>query len=131
LAIREIRDIRLANLRLLVHERAGGNVARFVELAGLESHKALLQVTGPRRTRNVGTGLARRIEHGLGLKRGWMDQDHAATTDTTPVPDGRTERALRLVQLIERLPPDVRGLVEQLIDALTAAKPMRRRRRKK
>ena len=130
----ENREIRLANLRALVREYADGNVSRFVEVAGLESAKGLLQVTGPKGTRNLGPGLARRIEQGLGLERGWMDRDHSTAPDTEPVPGGRTERALRAYSIIERLPPDIRQLADSFIDALTEpekSKPKPRRRGRK
>jgi hypothetical protein len=130
----ENREIRLANLRTLVREYADGNVSRFVEVAGLESAKGLLQVTGPKGTRNLGPGLARRIERELGLERGWMDRDHAVAPDTDPVPGGRTERALLAYSIIERLPPDIRQLADHFIDALTEpekAKPKPRQRRRK
>lgn len=130
----DIREIRRTNLLLLVQEHADGSVTRFVEVAGLESVKGMLQVTGPSRARNLGSGLARQIESALGLERGWMDRDHSASPDTSAVPGGRTERALKVYSIIENLPTGVREPVEDLIDALVAQKESvkkKRRRRKK
>lgn len=124
------REIRYRNVRNLVTERAGGSVNRFADLVGLETHATISQITGPARSRNVGTRLARRIEKALGLAHGWMDVDHSAPTDTSPVPAGRTERAMKIVRLIERLPDGARKLTEQLIDELADPKPKRRARKK-
>jgi hypothetical protein len=127
----DIREIRRTNLTRLIQEHADGNVSRFVEVAGLESVKGMLQVTGPSRRRNLGSGLARQIESAFGLERGWMDRDHSAAPDVSPVPGGRTERALKAYSIIEALPVDVREHVERLIDALAAKKgPVKKKRRR-
>jgi hypothetical protein len=100
----DIRDIRLANLKSLIREWADGNHAKFVEVAGLESHAALLHVTGPRRTRNLGSQLARKIERNLGLEDGWLDRDHSTEAPSAPAYNwGR---------------PETRDAVERLVDAL-------------
>ena len=128
----DIRDIRLANLKTLIRERAGGNNAKFVELAGLESHTALLHVTGPRRTRNLGSRLARKIEHNLNLGAGWMDRDHSTEAGSaTPGDGGRVERALRFYDSVEKLPPKALKALEQFINLLHTEQKKTKRRKKK
>lgn len=116
----DIHEIRRRNLLSLVEEYADGNLYRFVEvtLKGLTSYKGLQQVTGPRRLRNLGSALARRIEIELRLQRGWMDHDRSGTVQTGLVPDGRSERVVRLAQSIESLTPRIRMVVEKLVAVL-------------
>jgi hypothetical protein len=128
----DINEIRRSNLRFLVQEHAGGNLARFVDekLQGQVSYKAIQRVTSPEATRNLGSTLARQIETQLHLEHGWMDQDHSGTAHTTAVPGGRSERIMQLAQAIEGLRPDRRVLVEQLVNELAEPAPKRRRKKK-
>lgn len=116
----DIHDIRRRNLRLLIDEYANGNLSRFVEIAlrGSMSYQGLNQVTGPRKRRNLGFMLARRIEVQLHLQRGWMDQNRSDTAHTAMVPGGRSERVTRLAESIESLSPRIRVLVAQLVTFL-------------
>ena len=115
----DIHEIRRRNLQVLVDEHAGGNLTRFVEvtLKGLMSYKGLQHVTSPGKKRNLGDMLARRIEVQLHLQRGWMDHDRSGTAHTAMVPGGRSERVVRMAELIESLTPRIRALVEQLVVA--------------
>ena len=97
---------------------------------GFESYTIISQVAGKSYSRNIGHSLARRIENAAGLPKGWLDRDHSAEPDTTPISGGRTERAMKVVQLIERLPDGARKLAEQLIDQLADPKPRKRERKK-
>lgn len=127
----DIGDIRRANLRTLIRDRAEGNVRKFVELAGLESHTAILHVTGPRPTRNLGAQLARKIERNLQLGAGWMDRDHLnETAGATPGDGGRTERALKFYASVERLPQAARRTIDGII-SLFEAGPKKAKRKKK
>jgi hypothetical protein len=118
------------NLRNLITDRAAGSVGRFAEEMGFESPTILSQVAGKAYSRNIGHSLARRIENAARLPKGWLDHDHSVAPDTAPIPGGRTERAMKVVKLIEQLPDGARELAEQLIDELTVSKPKRRTRKK-
>ena len=117
----DIYEIRRSNLLLLIDEHANGNVTRFVEwtLNGSISYKGLQRVTteatGPRKRRNLGSTLARRIEKQLQFERGWMDHDRSGTVHTMTVPGGRSERVVRLAESIESLTPPMRILIEKLV----------------
>lgn len=126
----DIREIRRTNLRKLIAELAGGSVGRFADDMGFESHTILSQVTGPKHSRNVGHSLARRIEKGARLEQGWMDVDHSKPADTAPVEGGQTARAMKVVQLLERLPDGPRQLAEQFIDELVLPAKKRSRWKK-
>lgn len=128
----DITDIRLANLNALIRDRAGGNVSKFAEMAGLDSDTALLHVTGPRRTRNLGSGRARKIERNLNLEAGWMDRDHSnEAAGATPGSGGRTERALKFYSSVEKLSPQARDALERFIEVLHADQKRTKRRKKK
>ena len=127
----DISDIRLANLNTLIRERADDNRRKFADIAGLESHTALLHITGPRRTRNLGPQMARRIERNLGLEKGWMDRDHS-TEAARATPGGeRTEHALKFYSVVEKLPPEAREALERFIELLCAEQKKTKRRKKK
>jgi hypothetical protein len=125
----DIHEIRRRNLRLLVQEHANGNLSHFAEvtLEGLASYKGLQHVTGPRAVRNLGSPLARNIEAQLRLERGWLDHDRSGAVHTGAVPGGRSERAVRLAESIEALPPGMRVHLEQIAKVL-ASRPSRRRK---
>lgn len=117
----DIHEIRRRNLRLLTDEYAGGNLKHFVEvtLKGSLSYKGLQRVTtltaGPRKRRNLGSMLARRIEVQLKLPRGWMDQDRTGVVQAWPIPNGRSERVMQLAESIASLSPPMRVPIEQLV----------------
>ena len=128
----DIYEIRRRNLRFLIDEHANVNLSQFVEvtLRGATSYKALQQVTGPRKARNLGSALARRIEVQLQLSRGWMDQGRSDMAHAVMVPGGRSERVTRLAESIEALPRPVRVHLEQIVKAL-GKRPSRARHKKK
>ena len=117
----DIHDIRRRNLRLLIDEYANGNLYRFVEVTckGSLSYKGLQPVTtptgGPRKRRNLGSMLARRIEVQLRLPRGWMDHDRSCVVQAWTIPNGRSERVMQLAESIASLPPPMRVPIEQLV----------------
>jgi hypothetical protein len=128
----DIGDIRRANLKTLIRDHAEGNVRKFVELAGLESHTAILHVTGLRPTRNLGPQLARKIERNLQLGAGWMDRDRSnSAAGATPSDGGRTERALKYYASIEKLPEAVRKTIDELIVLFEAGQKKTKRKKKK
>jgi hypothetical protein len=128
----DIHEIRRLNLRLLIDEYANGNLSRFVEVAlkGSTSYQGLNQVTSPRKRRNLGYMLARRIEAQLKLSQGWMDQDHSGLiVKPGTIPNGRSERVMRLAESIVALPPTRRVLVEQIVEALRGPREASHERR--
>jgi hypothetical protein len=120
----DIHEIRRRNLRLLIDEYAGGNLTHFVEvtLKGSLSYKGLQRVTtltaGPRKRRNLGYMLARRIEVQLKLPRAWMDLERSGVVQAWPIPNGRSERVMRLAESIASLSPPMRVPIEQIVEAL-------------
>ena len=127
----DIYEIRRSNLLLLIDEHANGNVTRFVEwtLNGSISYKGLQRVTteatGPRKRRNLGTVLARRMEVQLKLPRGWMDHDHSGLiVKPGVIPNGRSERVMQMAEAIAALPPWIRLHIQKIVEAL-AARPRR------
>ena len=123
--IADIYETRRRNLLLLVDEHADGNVTRFVEwtLNGSISYKGLQRVTtetsGPRKRRNLGSVLARRIEGQLKLSQGWMDHDHSGLiVKPGTIPNGRSERVMKLAESIASLSPPMRVPIEQIVEAL-------------
>jgi len=128
----DISDIRLANLKALIHRHAGGNVTKFAEMAGLDSDVALLHVTGPKRTRNLGPHRARTIERHLNLEAGWMDRDHSTeAAGAAPGDGGRTERALEFYSVVEKLPPEALNKLKEFIELLRTDQKKGKRRRKR
>lgn len=73
----ETKTIRRNNLRTLVEcgARLGISKAKFAK-AALLTPSQLSQLTNPAESKNIGDSVARRIEAGLELKRGWMDVIH-------------------------------------------------------
>ena len=127
----DIYEIRRSNLLLLIDEHADGNLNRFVEwtLKGSISYQALQRITtettGPRKRRNLGPTLARRIEVQLKMSRGWMDHDHSGLiVKPGVIPNGRSERVMRLSEAISALPPWIRLHIQKIVEAL-AARPRR------
>jgi hypothetical protein len=119
----DIYEIRLRNLRFLIDEHVNGNLAQFVEwtLNGSMSYKALQNVTGPGRKRNLGSMLARRIEAHLQLVPGWMDHDHSGLiVQPGTIPNGRSERVMRLAESIASVPAPMREHVERIVEALAS-----------
>lgn len=79
-----IQDIRLANLKLLIHE-AGDNASelsrRLDNVPPSYISQIITGVPTPKGTRRgVGDGLARKLERGMKKPRGWMDQPHPELT---------------------------------------------------
>lgn len=75
-----IQDIRLANLKLLIHE-AGDNASelsrRLDNVPPSYISQIITGVPTPKGTRRgVGDALARKLEKGMNKPRGWMDQPH-------------------------------------------------------
>lgn len=122
----DIYEIRRRNLRVLVDEYANGNLTRFVEwtLNGSMSYKGLQRVTtettGPRKRRNLGSVLARRIEVQLKLPRGWMDLERSGVVQAWPIPNGRSERVMKLAESIASMSPPMRVPIEQIVEALAS-----------
>lgn len=125
----DISEIRRENLRTLIRDRANGSVGAFARIAGFESPTILSQVSGKSPSRNIGSNLARRIERGLKLSRGWLDTDHSAPTDLSGLPTDRAERARKVVQLLDQLPDGARVAAEQLIDELAESLLSRKKSR--
>jgi hypothetical protein len=124
----DIYEIRRRNLQLLIDEHANGNLTRFVEwtLNGSMSYKGLVGVTRPGSTRNLGSMLARRIEVRLQLVRGWMDHDHSGLiVKPGTIPNGRSERVMRLAESIASLSPPMRLPIEQIVEAISSKFPRR------
>ena len=118
----DIHEIRRSNLRLLIDEYADGNLYRFVEVTckGSMSYQALQRITslttGPQKRRNLGSMLARRIEVRLKLPQGWMDHDHSGLiVKPGTIPNGRSERVMRLAEAIASLSPPMRVPIEQIV----------------
>ena len=121
----DIYEIRRRNLRLLVQEHTNGNLAKFVEwtLNGQMSYKGLENVIRVRFTRNLGSMLARRIEVQLKLPRGWMDHDHSGLiVKPGVIPNGRSERVMKLAEAIAVLPPWIRLHIQKIVEVLAGGR---------
>lgn len=72
------KEIRLANLQALVAEfESIQRVSTLADSSRVYLCQILLGVASSTGTaRGVGDGLARRLEHGCGKPRGWMDYPH-------------------------------------------------------
>lgn len=70
----EINEIRRRNLRALLDSHLSGGKKKkdFAEQIGIEAPQ-LTHITAEPPARNIGDIVARRIEHNLGLPRGWLD----------------------------------------------------------
>ncbi|EJD6109766.1 S24 family peptidase [Morganella morganii] len=84
----ETKEIRRANLRALIKEFAdkGVNRAKFAEMIGIPAAQ-LSQIGSDNPTRNIGDIIARRIEESLNLRNGWMDNIHAAASESDSIKD--------------------------------------------
>lgn len=82
---KQLRDIRLANLRLLresftleqIAERSGTDAVYLSQISNQVIQK------GARNPRSISDGYAAKIEKGFGLPTGWMDEPHDEPTDAT------------------------------------------------
>ena len=68
------------------------------------------------KTYNMGDALAREIEEGMGLERGWMDNPISAAEQA-----GTGNQRAKIAQLMDSLPEDQLAVALRLLDAL--AKP--------
>jgi hypothetical protein len=124
----EIEAVRVANLRRLIDQYAGGNLSKYTDEQGL-SYKVLQRVLSPRGGRNLGSNMARRIEERHKLRPGWLDTDRSEAGPEV-VPGGRSDRAVRLAQMFELLPPASSELLAQFLETLIVPPKKKRRRRK-
>lgn len=69
----DTKEIRRQNVVRLIDERFDGVQRRFADAAGRDP-TVIWQIVN--RYRNLGEGLAREIEHNMGLPAGWLDQVH-------------------------------------------------------
>lgn len=128
----EIHEIRKQNYRALLRQfRARteevnlpehGMLKRFAEHAGV-SARYLSHINNDRK--HIGVTLARRMEVGLGLSRGWLDIHHA---DAVQPSDGETEFLSVAQRLFRESPSDAQAMLMRYmlsrIEAKTPAKPV-------
>lgn len=110
-----IRQVRLDNLRRLrerytlerIAERSGTNAVYLSQIA----NEAMRQ--GGKRPRSLSDAYAAKIEQGLGLPEGWMDQPHdldqPPNTPAPPTPDPAA--------LLPLATPRSRSALERIVDA--------------
>lgn len=117
-AVNTIDETRRARLEILVTQF--GSLAALNEKIGLARTDATLSQIRNRSAhsktgapRNMGDPLARRIEEALELDRGWMD-----TPITYAELYGSDDPRVKMMQLMERLPPDQWPTAVRLVDAL-------------
>lgn len=73
-------DVRRENLRRLIRDKYEGNRAAFSRAAGVHQNQINLILTdNPDHQRNLGEGLARRIEDALGIAPGYLDEPTPST----------------------------------------------------
>lgn len=82
------KQIRRDNLRqlLLAH---GGPAGLARRMGKSDRGSTFSQIAGPNPTRDVGDQMARELETVLGLAVGWMDRDHAGSTNVEDAPESR------------------------------------------
>lgn len=133
--MRTIDQIRYNNLLQLVNDRGGlegKGLRKLVEesekVGERLSEPTLKQILAHTKTaagtvKNVGDELARKIETHLGLKPGWMDNDHQMAKPENDEPD--IEEITIFLQMLKRLKKQERGAVltyaETLVRAAAAA----------
>lgn len=116
--VNTIDETRRARLEMLVKQ--AGSLAALNESIGLARTDATLSQIRNRSAhsttgapRHMGDPLARRIEQALSLERGWMD-----TPITYTELHGEDDPRVKMLQLMERLPPDQWPTAVRLVDAL-------------
>ena len=104
--MRTIKQIRRDNLQYLVRTRYNSVPNRLAKDAGVHQIQiSRVLAEGPSR-RELGDKLARAIEEGAGLERGWLDQEHAA--------------AEQIISKISNLSAEQKQAIEGLVDQLLA-----------
>lgn len=72
-----ISAIRRRNLEIILREQFDGNKSKLAALLGIESsYLSRFFTDNPKHRRNIGAGLARRIETAAGKPTDWMDVTH-------------------------------------------------------
>lgn len=85
--MKNINEIRQANFRQLVADKANGVLKDFAAAIEMQPARASHLNTG---FRNIGDSAARRIENAFALPRGWMDREHPDShTQEQPAADQR------------------------------------------
>lgn len=102
---RTATQIRKDNLAYIVDTRFNGIPNRLAAHIGVRQPQISRVLDG---TRGCGDKLARAIEDGCGLNRGWLDSPHAAGNS--------------VLEKIHQLDPDDRAAIELLVDRLLSAK---------
>ena len=92
--MRSIRDIRKDNLKYIIDTRFSGVVNRTARAIGVQQSQIARVFAKGEYRRNVGDGLARKIEEALSLEDGWLDQEHAAS-DAISIKLGHLNHAQR------------------------------------
>lgn len=102
--MKTVKDVRRANCRYIIDTRYQGVVSRLAKDCGMHSAQ-LARIFSPAETRReIGDGLARRIEKAIGLETGWMDQQHASSDDlTAKIALLDTESRVAVESVIDRL----------------------------
>ncbi len=122
----EIHEIRKQNYRALLQQfraRAEevnlpehGLLKRFAEHVGV-SARYLSHINNDRK--RIGVTLARQLEAGLGLGRGWLDTHH---TDAAQPSDGETEFLSVALRLFRESPADAQAMLMHYMLARIEAK---------
>ena len=102
--MRTSADIRRENLRYLIDTKFQGVNNRIAKHLGVQPMQISRVFHSGESARNVGDKLARKVEVGLGLESGWLDQDHAKTDD--------------IMQKYNSLDVEGQLAIKQMLDAL-------------
>ena len=100
----DIKATRKKNLEQAV--KIAGDMTRLAEVADT-SLSYISQCLSDTIDKSLGDKMARRIEAGLGLEEGWMDQNHDVTVSADPVIND-------VALLINQLNPDERADLQEL-----------------
>lgn len=109
----DVAQIRLANLRRLIHE--AGSLQALAERAGT-SYDNLWQIANGTllpsgKPRGIGNVLARRLEEGCRKPVGWMDWDNSAASASAT--------ARFIAEKFDTLPPEKQRLTREMFAAIT------------
>lgn len=96
----DVYDTRLANYLRLKKERAGGKAKAFADLVDTNPDY-LSAIERNLQDKQIGAGLARKIERKLKLPRGWMDQDHSGLDRSNTEPSALELRDLPEISWVQ------------------------------
>lgn len=123
----DISEIRLKNAQHLANSVKGVNA--FAEKLG-KSQPQISCLIGKNPTRKIGSKIAREIEQAFNLEKDWLDHVHDEIWEKTNVItlQSRTDKSepkftdeeIRFMELLRKLSPEHKNLIEQTTKTLVA-----------